>query len=141
MIKLEKIINQNDDIFNKLKYDKEVMKNVSSIITMHGKMYYIKNEEEIIGLLRIHSEYGDNFSIDIAILDKYTNMHFGTEALIQVDEIIKDKKWNKLILRTNYDNIKAINAALNANYTPDYMEEERCMNEGVSYKVFSKINK
>ena len=129
------------DLYNELKNDNDVRKNVNSIFAINSLSYVINNKQKYVGMLKIIPEI-DNFSIDMGILTKYTNLGYGTDALDNVIELIKliDEDYNKLIIRTRFTNITVINCARKLGFTYDIEEIEKCINEGEDYLVLSKYN-
>lgn len=139
MINLEKFDSNNIshlELINQLKNDENVNKNVGIILCPNSNTYVIKNSDISTGLIKINKEYGDNYSIDVAVLEQYRGNNIGTIALKQITEMIED--YNKLLIRTKYDNKAAIMLAKKAGFASDYEENEKCSDEGVDYTIFSK---
>lgn len=129
------------DLYNDLKKDSSIKKNVNSILAINMLSYTIKNDKEYIGMLKIIQEI-NNFSIDMGILKQYRNFGYGTKALENALEIIDfiDEEYNKIIIRTNFSNKAVIEASREIGFTYDIEEIEKCIDEGENYLVLSKYN-
>jgi len=129
------------DLYMKLLDDPEVTNNVTSIFRIDNFSYVINNEEKDIGILRINHEM-NNFSIDMGIISEYRNCGYGKEALKQAIEIIEilEEDYNKIIIRTKYNNNAVINISRITGFTYDIEEMERSSIEGEEYLVLTKYN-
>lgn len=144
MTKLIQFNKQNKnhyDLYMELLDDPEITNNVTSIFRIDNFSYVINNEEKDIGILRINHEM-DNFSLDMGILSEYRNCGYGKEALKQAMEIIEilEENYNKIIIRTKYNNNAVINISRILGFTYDIEEIERCSIEGEEYLVLTKFN-
>ena len=130
------------DLYSKLKSDSNIQKNVNSIFAINSLSYVINNSNEQVGMLKIIPEI-DNFSIDMGILQEYTNLGYGTEALDNAIELISliDENYNKIIIRTKFANKSVIQCSRKLGFAYDIEEIEKCINEGEDYLVLSKYNK
>jgi RimJ/RimL family protein N-acetyltransferase len=142
MISLEKYdgnILKHQNVIKELSYDKNVMSRIGSIIYINNLTYVIKNHEDYIGILKLNKELHNNYSIDMAIVENYRKNGYGIETLQKVKEYIED--YNKLLIRTRYDNLSGVNCSKAAGYQKDYIETEKCNDEGADYLVFSYTKK
>lgn len=129
------------NLYAKVMQDNNIISNVDSILAINSLSYTIKHNKEKIGMLKIVPEV-DNFSIDMGILQEYTNNGYGVETLLNAIELIDffDDDYNKIIIRTNFSNKSVIECARKIGFIYDIEEIERCMNEGEEYLVLSKYN-
>lgn len=144
MINLKQFNSKNEEhlkIYLELQKDVDVTNNISSIFNIDYLSYVINSDDINIGMLKIVPER-DNFSIDMGILKKYTNLGYGKEALKKAIELLKyiDENYNKLIIRTTYNNEAVINCSKKIGFTYDIEEIERCNSEGIDYLVLSYKN-
>lgn len=128
-------------LYNKLKKDINVKNNANSIFAINDFSYVIDSDKKNIGMLKIIPEI-DNFSIDMGILEEYTNRGYGAEVLSNAIELINfiDDDYNKIIIRTKFLNKAVINCSRKIGFTFDIEEIERCNDEGKEYLVLSKYN-
>lgn len=129
------------NFYYKVCKDTNIKNNVDSILAINSLSYIIKNDEEKIGMLKIVPEI-DNFSIDMGILKEYTNLGYGKEALQHAIDLLEliDEDYNKVIIRTKFDNQSVINCSRALGFFYDINEIERCADEGVDFLVLSKYN-
>ena len=145
MINIEHFNISNKDhlkLYEELCNDNEVKSNVTSIYNINNYSYIINNSINNIGILKIIPEI-DNYSIDMGILNKYTNKGYGSEALENALELIYfiDEDFNKVIVRTRFNNQPVINCSRKIGFTYDIEEIEKSNEEGEEYLVLSKYNK
>lgn len=129
---------EHQKLLGELIKDKSIRLNVSSILSPNNNTYVIDNDDIKIGLLKINKESNYTYSIDIGILEQYQNKKYGQIALKESEKYLND--WKILKVRTHYKNKKAISLAINNGFREDYIENEKCIEEGVPYKVLVKYN-
>lgn len=130
---------EHQKLLNDLMNDKNIRLNVSSILIPNKSTYIIEDQKNKVGLIKLNAEYNKSYSVDIGILSKYQNNKYGQLALKEVEKLLKN--WDVIKIRTHFKNLKAINIAKKNGYYEDYIENEKCMEEGVSYKILVKYNK
>lgn len=126
------------DLVEKLSNDVEVIKNVRNILFPTTDTYVI-SDDKAIGLLKINKELREYYSLDVAILEEYRNKKYGETVLSEAIKLIN--KYNKIIIRTKYDNKAAIAASLKSGFIYDNEEIEKCIDEGVNYCVLSLLKR
>ncbi|MDD3453217.1 MAG: GNAT family N-acetyltransferase [Bacilli bacterium] len=143
MINLLKIENNDKlkKLLLKMKQDQSITNQVNNILFIQNQSYIITYNDEYVGIIKIIDEMND-CSIEIGILNKYQNKNIGKIVINKIIEIIKlNYNYNKIILRTTYDNQQLISLALNNNFNLDIEEIEKSDSEGLNYIVYSKIIK
>ncbi len=135
MINLENFDEKNvnhRNLLETLSSDENVKR---GILIVNDLTYVIREEQEFIGLIKLNKECGDNYSIDMGILEQYRNNGYESLALKQVRDCVE--KFNKFLIRTDYNDQDTINVSKEAGYRIDYEENERSMDEGEDCLVLS----
>lgn len=141
LIKMEPTIDINN-LLIKMRNDKNIYEHVNSILFVNFNTYIITKDSQFIGLVKIHREVIDNYSIEIAILNKYTNQGIGKEVIEKIVEHIKQNyNYHKILMRTKYENKRCEKLAYSCGFNIDYDEIEMSMAEGSSYNIYSITNK
>lgn len=136
------LFNKDDwKLYAKMLEDYDIRNNVNSVFDINTFSFIINNDDNKIGIVKIIPEV-ENFSIDIGILKDYTNNGYGVETLLHTIDLIElfDEGYNKIIIRTKYNNKSVVECARKLGFIYDIEEIERCMNEGEDYLVLSKYN-
>lgn len=141
MVKLELFDIRNSSHLNLIKElnnDELVNEHVKTICLINNMTYVIKNNDLLVGILKINKELNNYYSIDRAILKPYRNKGYGTESLKEALNLLEE--YDTVLMRTSYDNEASIESIKKAGFKLDYEQIEKCEEEGSDYIVFSKKN-
>lgn len=117
----------------------DIKSNVRTILNINS-MSYVIEDEKCLGILKLNKELNNNYSFDMALLPEYQNKGYGTRTMNLVTRLLQDN-WDTIIIRTDYNNKKAIKAAYNSGFVIDNLEMENNEKEGKEYLILTKTNK